>query len=72
MRRPTRIELDSALVREAAMVLGTAGPADTIHAALAEVVARQRRASLARMDLPDLAPKAVEAMRTTRVAPEQR
>ncbi len=66
MRRPTRIDLDLALVREAAEVLGTEAPADTIHAALAEVVSRQRRATLAQMDLPDLVPEMVEGLRSVR------
>jgi Arc/MetJ family transcription regulator len=66
MRRPTRIDLDLALVREAAEVLGTEAQADTIHAALAEVVSRQRRATLAQMDLPDLVPEMVEGLRSAR------
>lgn len=72
MRKHTTIDLDLELVRDAAAVLGTKRTTDTVHAALAEVVARQRRAALARMDLPDLTPEAVEAMRAARLAPEPR
>lgn len=72
MRKHTTIDLDLELVRDAAAVLGTTRTTDTVHAALAEVVARQRRAALARMDLPDLTPDAVEAMRTARPAPGSR
>lgn len=68
MRKHTTIDLDLELVRDAAEVLGTSRTTDTVHAALAEVVARQRRAALARMDLPDLTPEAVETMRTGRTA----
>jgi Arc/MetJ family transcription regulator len=72
MRKHTTIDLDLELVRDAAAVLGTTRTTDTVHAALAEIVARQRRAALARMDLPDLTPDAVEAMRTGRLAPGSR
>ncbi len=72
MRKHTTIDLDLELVRDAAAVLGTTRTTDTVHAALAEVVARQRRAALARMDLPDLTPEAVETMRATRLASEPR
>lgn len=66
MRKHTTIDLDLDLVREAAASLGTTRTTDTVHAALAEVVARRRRAALARMDLPDLTPEALEEMRSTR------
>lgn len=66
MRKHTTIDLDLELVREAAATLGTTRTTDTIHAALAEVVARRRRATLVRMELPDLTPAAVAAMRTAR------
>lgn len=51
------------LVEEAAAELGTSRMTDTVHGALREVVARARRARLARRDLADLTPAAVEAMR---------
>jgi Arc/MetJ family transcription regulator len=66
MRKHTTIDLDLELVREAAATLGTTRMTDTVHAALAEVVARRRRAALARMDLPDLTPEALDEMRSTR------
>lgn len=72
MRKHTTIDLDLELVRDAAAVLGTTRTTDTVHAALAEVVARQRRAALVRMDLPDLTPESVEAMRAARLTPEPR
>ncbi|MGZ8438290.1 MAG: type II toxin-antitoxin system VapB family antitoxin [Candidatus Limnocylindrales bacterium] len=67
MRKHTTIDLDLGLVREAAAMLGTTRTTDTVHAALAEVVARRRRAALARMDLPDLTPEALDEMRATRM-----
>ena len=52
MRKHTTLDLDQDLVREAAATLGTRRTTDTVHAALAEVVARRRRAVLARHDFP--------------------
>lgn len=66
MRKHTTIDLDLELVREAAATLGTTRMTDTVHAALADVIARRRRAALARMDLPDLTPGALQEMRSTR------
>lgn len=66
MRKHTTIDLDLELVRDAAAALGTTRTTDTVHAALAEVVARRRRAALARMELPDLTPQALEEMRSVR------
>ena len=66
MRKHTTLDLDQDLVREAAVVLGTSRTTDTVHAALAEVVARRRRAVLARLDFPDLTPDALAAMRAPR------
>jgi len=68
MRKHTTIDLDLELVREAAITLGTTRTTETIHAALAEVVARRQRAALARMDLPDLTPESLEEMRSMRGA----
>jgi Arc/MetJ family transcription regulator len=68
MRRHTTLDLDPELIREAAAALGTTRTTETVHAALAEVVARRRRAMLARLDLPDLTPEAVWAMRAPRHA----
>jgi len=70
MRRHTTLDLDQDLVRDAAAALGTRRTTDTVHAALAEVVARQRRTMLARFDFPDLTPEALEAMRLPRVTGE--
>lgn len=67
MRKHTTVDLDHELVREAAAVLGTSRIVDTLHAALADVVARRKRAWLARHSLTDLTPEALEEMRQTRV-----
>ena len=72
MRKHTTLDLDQILVQEAAVALGTSRITETVHAALAEVVARRRRAMLARLDLPDLTPDSLAAMRAPRLfgAPE--
>ena len=70
MRRHTTLDLDQDLVREAAAALGTSRTTETVHAALAEVVARRRRARLARLELPDLTPESLDAMRSPRVFEE--
>lgn len=66
MRRHTTVDLDEDLLRDAAIVLGTRRTTDTLHAALADVVARSRRTRLARLDFPDLTPGSLETMRTAR------
>jgi hypothetical protein len=66
MRKHTTMDLDQDLVREAAAVLGTRRTVETVHAALADVVARRKRAWLARYELADLTPEAVEEMRRPR------
>lgn len=66
MRRHTTLDLDQDLLRDAATALGTRRTTDTVHAALAEVIARRRRALLASFDFPDLTPKALEEMRAPR------
>jgi Arc/MetJ family transcription regulator len=68
MRKHTTLDLDQELLRDAAVALGTTRTTETVHAALAEVVARRRRAMLARLDFPDLTPDAVAAMRAPRDA----
>jgi len=68
MRKHTTLDLDEDLVREAAAALGTRRTTETVHAALAEVVARRRRAMLARHDFPDLTPDALAEMRAPRRA----
>jgi Arc/MetJ family transcription regulator len=47
MIRRTTIEIDDALLDEAAQVLGTTGLKDTVHSALSAVVRAQRRRRLA-------------------------
>ena len=64
MRKHTTLDLDQDLIREAAAALGTRRTTDTVHAALAQVVARRRRAMLARLEFPDLTPDALAAMRS--------
>jgi Arc/MetJ family transcription regulator len=59
----TNINLDMDLINEAAHALGTQRTTDTVHQALREVIARARRARLARRDFEDLTPEALEAMR---------
>ena len=63
MTRRTNINLDMDLVDEAAQELGTHRTTDTVHQALREVVARARRARLARREFEDLTPEALEAIR---------
>ena len=66
MRRHTTINLDDELVADAARTLGTRGTTQTVHAALREVVARERRRMLVELALPDLTPEALEVMRAPR------
>jgi Arc/MetJ family transcription regulator len=63
------MNLNLALVSEAAAVLGTEQTTETVHAAMRDVVARARRRRLAARDLPDLTPEAVEEMRKQRLGP---
>jgi len=53
-RARTTVNLDLALVREAGAVLGTERTTDTLHAALRDVVQRERRERLTRLEFPDL------------------
>jgi len=64
--RRTNINLDKELVEAAAAVLGTSRTTDTVHAALREVVDRAARERLARRDLVDLTPSALERIRRPR------
>ena len=50
----TTLDLDRELLNDAAEALGTTRTTDTVHAALREVVARRRRAWLARRDFSQL------------------
>jgi len=63
MVKRTNINLDMALVDEAATELGTRRTTDTVHQALREVAARARRTRLARRDFEDLTDEAVQDMR---------
>jgi uncharacterized protein (DUF1778 family) len=67
MRKHTTIDLDQDLVREAATVLGTTRTTDTVHAALADVVRRQRRLDLFEI-AHDLDLAALDALRSDRFA----
>lgn len=67
----TTLDLDRSLLREAAEALGTTRTTDTVHAALREVVARRRRAWLARRDYSELEALLPE-LRSTRGGPSPR
>jgi Arc/MetJ family transcription regulator len=62
----TNINLDKALVDEAAAVLGTAQTTETVHAALRDVVDRATRQRLAERDFAALTPSALGEMRRPR------
>ncbi len=64
-RTHTTLDLDRDLLRDAAEALGTTRTTETVHAALREVVARRRRAWLARRDFSDLE-TALDDLRSTR------
>jgi Arc/MetJ family transcription regulator len=64
-RTHTTLDLDRDLLREAAEALGTSRTTETVHAALREVVARRRRAWLARRDFGELE-KALPELRAPR------
>ena len=64
----TNINLDKALVAEAAVVLGTAQTTATVHAALRDVVDRAARQRLASRDFAALTPAALEEIRRPRLA----
>ncbi len=63
MRKHTTVNLDRESVRAAAAILGTSTIAGTVHAALTQVVERDKRSWLARSPLPDLTPEALEEQR---------
>ncbi len=54
MKVHTTLDLDRELVAEAALALGTTRTTETVHAALRDVVARQRRTRLAQRDFSTL------------------
>lgn len=63
----TTLDLDRELLRDAAEALGTTRTTETVHAALRDVVARRRRAWLARRDFSELE-EALPGLRRTRLA----
>ena len=67
--RRTNINLDTELVHAAGALLGTTRISDTVHAAMREVVARDRRRRLTERDLFfETSPAEFEAMRRPRTA----
>jgi Arc/MetJ family transcription regulator len=67
MIKRTNINLDTQLVDEAAALLGTDRITDTVHAAMRDVVARERRRRLAGRDLfEDMDSTEFDAMRSSR------
>jgi hypothetical protein len=62
------MNLDKALVAQAAEVLGTRGSTETVHAARESVDTRARRPRLASRDLPDLTPETLAEIRAGRTA----
>ena len=64
----TLIDIDDALLAEAAGVLGTKTKKDTVVTALSEVVRRQRLRELANRSFPDLTPEGIESRRRSRSA----
>lgn len=62
----TNINLDKALVKEAAIVLGTDQTTETVHAALRDVVERAARQRLAERDFAGLTPSTLDEMRRPR------
>ncbi len=65
-RRHTTLNLDMALIDEARRVLGTTQATETIHRALQEVIARDKRRLLLDMGTGDLTPQLLEEMRQNR------
>ncbi len=64
----TLIDIDDALLAEAAGVLGTTTKKDTVVTALSQVVRRQRLRELANRSFPDLTPEGIESRRRSRSA----
>ena len=62
----TLIDIDDALLAEAAGVLGTTTKKETVVTALSEVVRRQRLRELANRSFPDLTPEGIESRRRSR------
>jgi len=66
MKRHMTLNLDTELLQQAQEALGTSRTTETVHRALAEVVNRRRRQSLAMRDLPGLTPESLQRMRQNR------
>jgi len=66
VRKRTNMNLDPALMSQAASVLGTKGATQTVHAAMEEVVRRAHRKRLAARDFADLTPDALAELRRQR------
>lgn len=71
MRRHTTLDLDVDLIREAADVLGTSRPGETVNAALTEVIRARKRARLLELST-DLTLDDLRAMRTARFSSPDR
>lgn len=63
VRKRTNMNVEMDLVAEAAEILGTKNTTETVHRALREVVALQRRRELAADDMPWLTTESLEALR---------
>lgn len=66
MLKRTSFLVETELLEEAAGVLGTKGPTETIRESLAETVRRARRRALAEWELPVAFPDEVETLRLPR------
>lgn len=62
----TTINLDRDLVDEASEALGTPRLVETVHAAMADVVRRQKLRQLAEQDFPDLSLEKIKELRRPR------
>jgi len=66
MLKRTSFLVETELLEEAADVLGTKGPTETIRESLEETVRRARRRALAEWELPVAFPDEVERLRLPR------
>jgi hypothetical protein len=66
-KRHTTLNLDLALIREAAEVMGTEGITATVHGALRAVVNRHKIEQLLDYDFPGLTLESLEQVRSLRV-----
>jgi Arc/MetJ family transcription regulator len=68
IKKRTNINVDMSLLTRAAGILGTRGTTQTVHAAMEDVIRRDRLARLAARDMPDLTADALDEMRQPRGA----